>query len=385
MDYSPVPGENGVRQTPNAEFSVPNGVPAMSPPEVPPTPPVPAGALSVVTAAPVPPGLKKEIRASRGRSSMIFIVLTALLVAAMVLNGIYTMPDGGFSTQSMVGILAVFLLCIVWKLLFWLVDRNTKTPVAFDTLRINEVYAQGVMSTGMFDRVVIPFDEVTSCVETQNWLALYSRDGEIVWLASDLTPEESANLFAALAAHLPQTVFIRKSVLLPRKLYDGAPGVLPAFSPPVESLPARWSAAAAAKNGFAALLKKAAPLFFLMSMILANILCDSFDWFSEEPFAGRLLLMAVGALLCAGIGYVLVLWEQTAMTREFNARGVRLHILSDGIRIDDGANFTVIPQEGIHFSRDKNGTLRIPLGNRELTVRYTDFCRSAWAREIFKS
>ena len=384
MDYTPVPGGN-VPQNPNYMGMPPQN--AVSAPVVPPAAPMPERGpkpLSSVTAAPVPPGLKKEIRASRGRSSMIFIVLTALLVAAMVFNGIYTMPDGGFSVQSAVGILAVFFLCIVWKLLFWLIDRNTKKPVAFDTLRINEVHAEGALSTGPFDRVVIPFDEVTSCVETQNWLALYSRDGEIVWLASDLTPLESEALFAALAAHLPQTVFIRKSVLLPRKLYDGAPGVLPAFSPPLESLPARWSAAAAAKNGFAALLKKAAPLFFLMSMILANILCDGFDWFSEEPFAGRLLLMAAGALLCAGIGYVLVLWEQTAMTREFNARGVRLHILSDGICVDDGANFTILPQGGIHFSRDRSGRLRIPVGNRELTVSYTDFCRSTRAREIFK-
>ncbi len=350
----------------------------------PPAAPVLPVALSTVTAAPVPAALKKEIRAHRGRSSLIFTVLVALLVAAMFFNGIYSMPNGDFSATSFYALLFTLALIGIWKILMLLIDRATPKPVAFDLLRVNEVYEQGVMSTGPLDRVVIPFDEVTSFVETKQWLALYSRTGEIVWLASDLTPADAQTLFAALASHLPQTVFIRKAVLMPCKPFDTAPLPSIPFDPPLETLPARWSVKEAIARGYAAMLKRGAPLFFLMSMVLANALCDGFGIFSDAPMAGRFLLMATAALVCSGLGWLLVAWEQTTATKAQNRKGVCLHLLADGVRVQDGAEFTVIPQDGLHAFRDKNGTLCLPLDNRVLTVSYPDFCRSMRAREIFK-
>ena len=382
-------------------------IPSTQPPETPVVPAVapaiPSAALSTVWAAPVTPTDKREIRARRGRASLIFTVLVALLVVAMFFNGLFSMPDGGFSMQSFYGIVAVLVLIGIWKLLFAFIDSNTPKPMMLDYARVNEVYEQGVMSTGALDRVVIPFDEVTSFVETRKWIAIFSKDGEIVWGAADLTPDETQTLFAALATHLPQTVFTRKASMIPQKPFEtAAPPALP-FDPPLETLPARWSAKGAIARGYAAMLKRGAPLFFLMSMVLANVLCDSFldvdavvrtsvNHFATQTDLAtvftslflRFWLMVGGSLVCAGLGWLLVAWEQTAATRAQNKKGVCIHLLADGIRVQDGANFTVIPQGGFHATRDKNGTVCIPVGNRLLTVRYPDFSRSSLARDVFK-
>ena len=363
-------------------------IPSTQPPETPVVPAVapaiPSAALSTVWAAPVTPTDKREIRASRGRASLIFTVLVALLVVAMFFNGLFSMPDGGFSKDSAYGVIAVLVLIGIWKLLFAVIDSHTPKPMMLDYARVNEVYEQGVMSTGALDRVVIPFDEVTSFVETRKWIAIFSKDGEIVWGAADMTPDETQTLFAALATHLPQTVFTRKASMIPQKPFEtAAPPALP-FDPPLETLPARWSAKGAIARGYAAMLKRGAPLFFLMSMVLGNTLCDCFGWFADDPLAGRLILMAAGALVCAGLGWLLVAWEQAAATRAQNKKGVCVHLLADGIRVQDGANFTVIPQGGFHATRDKNGTVCIPVDNRLLTVRYPDFSRSSLARDVFK-
>ncbi len=346
-------------------------------------PPVSAAALSTVVAMPVPPALKREIRARRVRVTKIFTVLVTLLMVAMVINGIFSMPDGSFSNDSMWGMLAAMALVLVWRGALLFIDGNTPEPAPYDMVRINEVYEQGAMSTGTMDRVVIPFDEVTSYVETANWIALYSKDAEIVWLADDLTPPEKDRLFAAFAAHLPQTVFTRKSVLTPRKMYETVPPAV-SFEPPQDSLKARWSVKEAITRGYAAMLREGAPLFFLMSMVMANVLCDSFGFFANDPFAGRFVLMAAGALLCAGIAWLLIAWEQTAATVVHNRDEVQLLILTDGVRIQDGANFTVIPQKALHYRRDKNGTLCILLGDRVLTVPYPEYSRSTAVNSIFK-
>lgn len=382
-------------------------IPSTQPQETPAAPAVapaiPPAALSTVWAAPVTPTDKREIRARRGRASMIFTVLVALLVVAMFFNGLFSMPDGGFSKDSLYGMIAVLVLIGIWKLLFAFIDSHTPKPMMLDYARVNEVYEQGVMSTGALDRVVIPFDEVTSFVETRNWIAIFSKDGEIAWSAADMTPDETQTLFAALATHLPQTVFTRKASMMPRKPFEtAAPTALP-FDPPLETLPARWSAKGAIARGYAAMLKRGAPLFFLMSMVLANVLCDSFldvgtivrasvDHFATQTDLAtvftslflRFWLMVGGSLVCAGLGWLLVAWEQAAATRAQNQKGVCIHLLADGIRVQDGANFTVIPQGGFHATRDKNGTVCIPVGNRLLTVRYPDFSRSSLARDVFK-
>lgn len=384
-------------------------IPSTQPQETPVSPSVapaiPSAALSTVWAAPVTPTDKREIRARRGRASLIFTVPVALLVVAMFFNGLFSMPDGGFSKDSLYGMVLVLVLIGVWKLLVGIIDSHTPKPMMLDYARVNEVYEQGVMSTGALDRVVIPFDEVTSFVETRNWIAIFSKDGEIVWGAADLTPEATQTLFAALATHLPQTVFTRKASLIPQKPFEtAAPTAFP-FDPPLETLPARFSAKGAIARGYAAMLKRGAPLFFLMSMVLANVLCDSLNIVdiaavvrtSTEHFATqtdlatvftslfiRFWLMVGGSLVCAGLGFLLVAWEQTTATRAQNRNGVCIHLLADGIRVQDGANFTVIPQGGFHATRDKNGTVCIPVGNRLLTVSYPDFSRSSRARDIFK-
>ena len=352
-----------------------------------PTPPAPptVSALSTVVAAPVPKNLKREIRARRGRSTLIFTVLVALLVAAMFFSGIYSMPDGGSSKPSLYAMLAALGIAAVWRLLMSFLDFGKPKPMATDWLRVNEVYEQGAMSTSEMNRVVIPFDEVTAFVETQHWLALCGKTGEIVWSASDLTPAQAQNLLSVLSARLPQTVFTRKASLLPCKPLDEAPPPAIDLAPALETLPAAWSAKAAVARGFAAMLKRGAPLFFLMSMALANALCDGIGWFSADPFAGRLILMVAGALLCAGLGWGLVAWEQTTATRAANQNDVRLHLLADGVRIQDGAEFTVIPRAELQSRRDKNGALNIPLGNRVLTVAYPVFSRSTAAHDFFKS
>ena len=379
------------------------GVGSAAPPAPPTAPSVPPAALSTVWAVPVPPQMKKEIRARRGKSSLIFSVLVALLVVVMFLNGIYAKPDGSFSPEGFYGAVLALATAGLWKLAVFFIDGNTPKPMSIDSWRVNEVYEQGVMSTSETRRVILAFDEVTSFVETENWLALYSKNGEIVWLADDLTPAAAGTLMTALAARLPQTVFTRKSPLVPRKRMEAAPPPAMSFGTPLETLPARFSAKGATVRGFAALLKRGAPLFFLVSMALANVLCDSFldvgtivrasvDHFATQTDLAtvftslflRFWLMMGGSLVCAGLGFLLVAWEQTAATNAQNRNGVCVHLLADGIRVQDGAEFTVLPRGGFHTARDKNGTVCVPLGNRVLTVAYPDFCRSLRAQDLFK-
>lgn len=383
----------------------PYGVVPPPPPPAPPVMPNSSGALSVVTASPVPLLVKREIRANKRRSTLIFSVFVALLLLAMVFNGIYSLPDGSFSSNSLYGLLLAAGIALIWRLVFRSVDKKTPEPTSYDMLRINEVYEQGVMSTGPLDRVVIPFDEVTAFVETKDWLALYGKKSEIVWLSSDLTPQGRDMLFSALAAHLPPNVFMRRSVIMPCKPYETMPPTIP-FDPPVETFRAQWSVKEAVKRSTAALLNRAMPMFFLMSMVLANVLCDSFRLvdvdaivrFSVDHFATqtdiatffttlfiRFLLMVAGTLVCAGVSWLLVAWEKTAATKAANREDVRLLVLEDGVRVQDGADFTVIPREGLHYRRNKNGTVCILLGDRVLTVPYTEYSGSTAFNSLFKS
>ncbi len=349
-----------------------------------PVSPLPPVCYSTVAAAPVTEPRQKEIRVRRERSSRIFFVLVPLLVAVMLLNGVFSMPDGSFSRDAAITLLITAGIAAVLLVIATLPKGKNYTVVLYDEARINEAYNEGVVSTGAGGRLVIAYDEVTALVETPGWLALFGKETEIVWSAEDLTAAEYQTLMQLFAAKLPQTVLQREHPLQPRKLY-ATPITAPAFSPVLETIPAAWSTKAAAENTIYGILDKAAAWFWLLSGVLSCALCAAFDEFAAfSPIAIRLIVTCGFVTLAAAIMVIVVTKEQHDRTAAANKRGVRLHVLADGLRIDDGPNFYSIPADKAEWTLCKDGSRVLAFGERGLRVSFYDVSQSRTAGQLFK-
>ena len=357
--------------------------PAAATPDATTVPPAPPACYSTVAAAPIAPSLQKTIRNYRGRPSSIFFVLVPLLVAAMLLNGVFSQPDGGFSTDSAITLLLAAGVSAIWLVVDMILQKKNYTVVLYDKARINEAYDQGVVSTGADGRIVIAYDEVTALVETPAWLALFGKETEIVWSAEDLTVAEYQLLMQLFAAKLPQTVLQRKGSLRPRKSYE-TPITPPTFSPILETIPAAWSQKAAASEAISAMTDKAGAWFLMMSAVLSCALCPVIDTpVGFTPLGLRIVLTGCIAVLSTGIAALLIAREQKERVKAANGKRVQLHVLTDGLRIDDGANVYVIPVDKADWTIQKDGSRVLMFGDRGLTIAFRDFQQSRYGAEIF--
>lgn len=341
------------------------------------TPPKTGAALSTVWAAPVLPKHKREIRLQQERISLIFLLLSGFLVAMMVVSGIYSMPDGSFSEWSFYTIVGTLVFSLVWMMAVAVAEGKAKYPAFYDSGRVNEIFPQGAVSISATGRVVIPFDEVTALVENGQWIALYGNGTEIVWSAGDLTPTETETLFATLATYLPGTVFLRKKVFRPAKPYE-TPLPMPFdFEPVTETIRAAFSVEHEVKKNVAVMMKKSVPLFSVASAIMANVLCDSFDMFYLAPLGGRIFLAALGWIFCAGVAILLVTWEQIKRAQTDHWRNVRILVSADTVRVEQGANFTVIPKRELHFTTENGRRLLFPMGEHIVTISYEEYVHTS--------
>lgn len=341
-------------------------------------------ALSTVAASPVLPKIKQQIVRERGKSSLIFSLLSGFLIAMMVLTGIYSMPDGSYSESSFQMIIIALILSVGWMIGAASFEKKAKMSAFYDSGRINEIYPQGAVSVSAKGRMVLPFEKVTRFVEAEHWVALFGEDTEVVWSACDLTPAEAGTLFTALATYLPEPVLLRKKVFCPAKPYETPLPPPFVFEPVTETIRASVSPKNAVSRGFFAILRKAMPLFLVVSAIMANVLCDNFDMFRGYPLIGRLCFTALSCFVCLTITALLVAMEQTKRIRLRNRSGVQVKVSATSVRVEEGADFTVIPKSELKLTIDDKKSLYFPVGEQLAMIPYAEYAHTSM-QSIFNS
>ncbi len=344
----------------------------------------PCVVMSTIAASPVTSRIKRDVQREREKSSNIFTVLSVFLVAIMVLQGIYTMPNGALSQWSFSVTCMAIAVTVLWSGIIGLIEKGKKKTEFFDFYRVNEVDTQKAVSVCSKGKTVIPFKDVTAFVETDSWMALFSNQAEIVWSASDLTAAESQRLLTVLATYLPGTVFLRKSPLRPIKPYETPLPYTFEVEPAAETMSALRSVSYAVSKETGVMLKKSMTLFLLASVIMANVLCDSFGMFSYSPLLGRLFFIALTIAVCAEVAALLVMWEQTGRVRACNRNGVWVRLTENTIRVEESDGYVVIPKNEWHPHIDGKRTLHFLAGGNEVTVAYTEYAKTSLGR-LFNS
>ena len=356
----------------NLDWQLPQE-PAAQPTQPPqPTEP-PYVALSVVAAVPAPPWVMQGIHKEREKNTRIFTVLSVFLIAMMVMEGIYTLPDGGLSAYSLYTVVAALVTAGLWMLCAHFFFKNVNGPKLYSSYRVNKVYPQSVVSIGENGWVSISFKEATGFVETERWIALYSDTDEIVWSSADLSPSETGKLFTALATYLPENVFRRRNVFRPAKLFETPAPPTAFFESVTETIPAAFSMKHTVKTALFEMMKKAIPLFLLVGAIFANILCDGFGMFASYPLVGRIVFTLMGTVFCVITAGLLVFWEKAKLVKSRNKKGVNVLVTATTVRVKEDTKLTVIPKTNLRLTVDKQKTAHFPVGEDIVTVPYANY------------
>lgn len=317
----------------------------------------PSVAVKVTACGPLMARQRKKLLRERSHPSGIILLFSAMLIYYFFIQSVHSNPNDTFRKEGLFICIASVVVAVLWIVVSWLLRKLRKADNKFsdwEVLRINEIYEEGLVSNSLAARIVIPYDEITSILELSDMLIVFSEAGEIVWTASDVTPQDMDFIRSYLYARTPKgTLRIRKRMTALRSAPYGIPQV-PSRGGKITSCEAEEAFFDTVVCRWSYMLEKFGWWFFLMGGALAGCTSGLIP-FQTRVFQSPLVWLCIFAIVFAFASLPIIFLEESARSKRLQKTHPQMTFYETGVLFSAGANQYFVPNEKLHVEALEKG------------------------------
>lgn len=317
----------------------------------------PSVAVKVTACGPLLARQKKKLFRERSHPSGIILLFAAMLIYYFFIQSVHSNPNDTFRKEGLLICIASLVVAVLWLIVSTILRKLRKADNQFsdwEVLRINEIYEEGLVSNSVAARIVIPFDEIVSILELPDMLIVFSEVGEIVWTASDVTPQDIDFIRSYLYARAPKgTLRVRKRMTALRSTPYGIPQI-PSRGGKIATCAVEEAYLDTVAYRWSYMLEKFGWWFFLMGGALAGCTSGMIP-FKTTLLQSPLVWLCIFAVVFALGSLPIFFLEESARSKKLRGMHPQLTFYETGVLFDTGANQYFVPSEKVHVDETTNG------------------------------